>query len=164
MFYGINILVNFLLVLGCVFFMITIDRASSRKKNHKDKLPYYGLVLASSVNLLWSIILTSIYLNESDINYVAIFSVGIAINIIVGVLAIFGTIKIRSELPDLDFFQNKELKEREIEHIDRETVSQTTTYDPINSKSDFVFCVNCGERIKSDVNFCNSCGAKIVSE
>jgi hypothetical protein len=164
MFYGINILVNFLLVLGCVFLMITIDRASSRKKNHKDKLPYYGLVLASSVNLLWSIILTSIYLNESDINYVAIFSVGIAINIIVGVLAIFGTIKIRSELPDLDFFQNKELKEREIEHIDRETVSQTTTYDPINSKSDFVFCVNCGERIKSDVNFCNSCGAKIVSE
>jgi hypothetical protein len=164
MFYGINILVNFLLVLGCVFLMITIDRASSRKKNHKDRLPYYGLVLASSVNLLWSIILTSIYLNESDINYVAIFSVGIAINIIVGVLAIFGTIKIRSELPDLDFFQNKELKEREIEHIDRETVSQTTTYDPINSKSDFVFCVNCGERIKSDVNFCNSCGAKIVSE
>ncbi len=164
LFYGINILVNFLLVLGCVFLMMTINRASSRNKNHKDKLPFYGLVLASSVNLVWSIILTSIYLNESDINYVAIFSVGIAINIIVGVLAILSTIKIRSELLDLDFFQNEELKEREIEHIDRETVSQTTTYDPIDTKFNFIFCVNCGERIKSDVNFCNSCGAKIVSE
>lgn len=163
-FYGINILINALLVLGCVFLMLTFNKASSRKKNHKDKLPYYGLVIASSVILVWSIILTVIIFNESNINYVAIFSVGIAINIIVGVLAIIGTIKIRSEIPDLDFFQLKESKEGDIEPIERETVSQTTIYDPIDSKTDFVFCVNCGERIKSDANFCNSCGAKTEAE
>ncbi|MHA1202742.1 MAG: zinc ribbon domain-containing protein [Candidatus Heimdallarchaeaceae archaeon] len=163
-FYAINILINSLLVLGCVFLMLTFNKASSRKKNHKDKLPYYGLVIASSVILVWSIILTVIISNESNINYVTIFSVGIAINIIVGVLAIIGTIKIRSEIPDLDFFQLKESREGHIEPIERDTVSQTTIYDPIDSKSDFVFCVNCGERIKSDANFCNSCGAKTISE
>jgi hypothetical protein len=50
--------------------------------------------------------------------------------------------------------------------LDEKSISEinTTTYDPIDTKSNLIFCVNCGERIKSDVNFCNSCGAKIVSE
>ncbi|MCK4973489.1 MAG: zinc ribbon domain-containing protein [Candidatus Heimdallarchaeota archaeon] len=144
--------------------MLTLNRAASKVKNHKDKLPYYGLVLASSLKLLWSIILTVIYLNEGNLNYVAIFSVGIAITIITGVLAIICTIRIRSELPDLDFFQLKEVKEGKIAHPESESAVQPITYYPIVSKPDKIFCVNCGERIKVDAQFCGFCGVKIERE
>ncbi len=157
----LNIVINSIFVLGCVFLMLTLNKAISKEKNLMAKLPYYGLILSSSLILLRSIIYAILNPIKSTQTIIVIFSIDLVLSAIVGVLMIICTIRIRSELPDLDSFQLKEVKEGEIDQKRSETVHPSVVYNPITSKQQVAFCVNCGERVKSDTNFCNSCGANI---
>lgn len=160
----INIFISLSFVLGCVFLMLTLNKAISKEKNLITKLSYYGLIFSSSLILLRTIVFAVMTPIDSIKTVILLYSVEIVLSAIVGVLMIVCIIRIRSGLPELDPFQLQEVKEGKIDQNRIETVHPSVVYDPINSKPEVAFCVNCGQRIEYDSKFCVSCGVNIERE